>query len=112
VCYHHRKLGTGTGNHDQLRMRFHYGLKAYYVGGHPIWELMRGIFSMRQSPYVFGGVMFLAGFAWAAITRTPRVVSRELMAFHRAEQMRRLRETFGFRTPSRASVDPQSLHPV
>jgi glycosyltransferase involved in cell wall biosynthesis len=40
VCYHHRKLGTGTGNHDQLRMRFHYGLKAYYVGGHPIWELV------------------------------------------------------------------------
>ena len=44
VCYHHRKIGTG--NSSPLMARFHYGRKAYYVGGHPAWELMRGIFQL------------------------------------------------------------------
>ena len=75
VCFHHRKLGTGTGNHNPLRMRFHYGQKAYYVGGHPLWELTRGLFAMRQRPLILGGLYFVAGYAWAAIRRMPRVVS-------------------------------------
>src|SRR5262249_19115305 len=33
ICYHHRKIGTG--NNSRLMARFHYGRKAYYVGGHP-----------------------------------------------------------------------------
>ena len=45
VCFHHRKIGTG--NHSPLMVRFHYGRKAYYVGGHPVWESLRGIFQMK-----------------------------------------------------------------
>ena len=30
VCFHHRKLGVGSGSHGKLRMRFHYGRKAYH----------------------------------------------------------------------------------
>ena len=93
TCRHHRKLGTGTGTHNPLRMRFHYGLKAYYVGGHPGWELLRGTFQMRKKPWVIGGGAFLAGYLWASLTRMERPVSGELMAFHRKEQMSRLRRT-------------------
>ena len=89
VCYHHRKIGTGHGN--PLTARFHYGRKAYYVGGHPAWELVRGIFQMRSSPIVVGGLCFMAGYVWAGIARTPRPVSDELMAFHRKEQLTRLK---------------------
>lgn len=110
VCYHHRKLGTGTGNHNQLRMRFHYGQKAYYVGGHPVWESSRGLFAMRQRPFVFGGLMFLAGFFWAALKRTHRPVSKELMAFHRSEQMKRLRQVINSRFTPRASGASKSFH--
>ena len=89
VCYHHRKIGTG--NSSPLMARFHYGRKAYYVGGHPAWELMRGIFQMRSTPVVIGGLYFMAGYIWAGITRTRRPVSAELMAFHRKEQLTRLK---------------------
>ncbi len=89
VCYHHRKIGTG--NNSPLMARFHYGRKAYYVGGHPAWELMRGIFQMRSTPVVIGGLYFMAGYIWAGITRTHRPVSAELMAFHRKEQLTRLK---------------------
>jgi len=89
VCFHHRKLGTGTDN--PLMVKYRYGQKAYYVGGHPLWELMRGVFQMRQKPYVCGGVYFIAGYLAAAATRMHRPVTPELIAFHRAEQMARLR---------------------
>jgi len=89
VCFHHRKLGTGT--HSPLWVRFHYGTKAYYVGGHPLWELVRGLFQMRQQPRILGGSFFMMGYVWAFLRRMPRPVSPALMSFHRSEQMARLR---------------------
>jgi glycosyltransferase involved in cell wall biosynthesis len=94
VCFHHRKLGVGSGSHGKLRMRFHYGRKAYSVGGHPVWECLRGVFQMRQKPFVLGGLWFIAGYVSAALRGADRVVSPELMQFHRAEQMGRLRRLF------------------
>lgn len=97
--FHHRLMGTA--DRSILRSRFHYGRKAYYVGGHPVWELLRGCFDMRKRPWIFGGIAFQLGFVWAAVTRVHRPVSRELMAFHRREQMDRLnviiRRTVGLR---------------
>lgn len=90
ICFHHRKLGTGNAS-GTLRTRFHYGRKAYYVGGHPLWELLRGVFSMRKKPLLIGGASFIAGYLAAAVQRMERPVSRELIQFHRREQMQRLR---------------------
>jgi biofilm PGA synthesis N-glycosyltransferase PgaC len=95
VVFHHRKIGTG--NNSPLMVKFHYGRKAYYVGGHPLWEVLRGVFQMRQSPMILGGAWFIAGFTWAAVTRMHRPVSRELMAFHRSEQIGRLGGILGRR---------------
>ena len=97
VCFHHRKIGSG--NHGPLMMRFHYGRKAYYVGGHPAWESLRGLFRMKERPLLLCGLWFLAGYWWACLTRMPRPVSPELMAFHRLEQMGRLKKVF--RIPAR-----------
>lgn len=91
TCFHHRKLGTGTDS--RLMVRFRYGQKAYYVGGHPLWETLRGLFQMRQKPFVLGGFYFLCGYFWAAVTRMRRPISPELIAFHRAEQMARLKHS-------------------
>ena len=94
VCYHHRKIGTADSS--ELSARFHYGKKAYYVGGHPAWEVLRAVNLMRAAPVVVGGLSFIAGYVWATVTRMPRPVSAELMAFHRKEQMMRLKRLFRF----------------
>ena len=95
--FHHRKMGTaGCG---ELLSRFQYGKKAYYVGGHPLWEILRGIFQMRQRPFILGGVWFTTGYLLAGIARMHRPVSRELIAFHRSEQMARLRQVVGRNCP-------------
>jgi hypothetical protein len=76
-------------------MRFHYGQKAYYVGGLPAWETLRGVFQMRQKPYVLGGAAFICGFLLSAIRRIERPVTPQLMKFHRGEQLGRLRRLIG-----------------
>jgi glycosyltransferase involved in cell wall biosynthesis len=108
VCFHHRKLGTGSGANGQLRMRFHYGKKAYYVGGHPAWEISRGLFAMRRKPLVLGGLYFIVGYLYAALARIERPVSAELIAFHRGEQIARLKRSFGF-TPRVALSHPSAV---
>lgn len=94
VCFHHRELGVGSGSPGKLPMCFHYGRKAYLVGGHPLWEYSRGFFRMWKRPFVVGGLWFIAGYTYAALARTQRAVSQDLIRFHRAEQMARLRGVF------------------
>ena len=91
-CFHHRRLGTGTDS--PWLVRFRYGQKAYALGGHPLFESLRGLFQMRQRPFLLGGGAFLFGYALAALQRAERPVSGELMKFHRSEQMARLRQAF------------------
>jgi len=93
VCLHHRQLGTGNDN--PLMVKFRYGQKAYYVGGHPLWEILRGFFQMRQKPLLLGGIWFISGYLGAWLKRIERPVSPELVAFHRKEQMERLNSIFG-----------------
>lgn len=87
--FHHRRLGTaGRG---PIATAFSYGKKDYYLGGHPIWEFGRVAYQTARPPYLFGGFALAAGYMWAGITRAHRSVSRELMMFHRREQMMKVK---------------------
>lgn len=89
---HHRPMGTaGT---SVMGARIHYGKKDYFLGGHPLWQLFRGTFQMTKKPYIIGGLGLLVGYFYCWIRREERPVSMELMCFHRAEQMARLRALF------------------
>ena len=94
VCLHRRELGIGSGSPGKLSVCFHYGRKAYLVGGHPLWEYSRGLFRMWKRPFIVGGLCFIAGYTCAALGRSQRAVSQDLIRFHRAEQMARLRSVF------------------
>lgn len=86
---HYRSLGTaGT---SPLKSTFNYGKKDYYLGGHPLWEISRVCFRMTKKPYIIDGLTLMSGYAWGCLTRMQRPVSRRLMAFHRGEQMLKLR---------------------
>jgi hypothetical protein len=90
TCLHHRKMGTAS--RTPLRARFQHGQEDYYVGKHPLWQLMRGLFQMKSKPLVLGGLSLILGYFWAMAKRVPRQVSEELIAFHRAEEMARVRK--------------------
>ena len=88
--HHHRK--TGTAGTSELRARFHYGKKDYFLGGHPLWQVFRSTFQMTKRPDILGGICLMAGYVWCWATRTRRPVSAELIDFHRQEQIARLKQ--------------------
>lgn len=88
--YHHRSLGTAERN--PIGSCFSYGLKDYYLGGHPLWEMFRITYQMTRKPYLVGGVALLVGYSYACLSRMHRPVSPNLMKFHRHEQMQKLRQ--------------------
>ena len=87
--HHHRSMGTAE--RGEVAALFSYGEKDYYLGGSPLWQLVRGGYRMTKRPFVAGGMALLLGFAWAALRRIKRPVTNELMRFHRREQMKKLR---------------------
>ena len=87
--FHHRHLGTAE--RSKFAAAFSYGEKDYYLGGHPVWELCRVCFRMAKPPYLIEGFALGLGYGWAAARRLQRPISNELMAFHRKEQMRKLK---------------------
>jgi glycosyltransferase involved in cell wall biosynthesis len=86
---HYRHLGTAE--RGVLASSFSYGEKDYYLGGHPLWELFRVAYRATKRPYLVDGLALGLGYCWAFIRRTARPVSRELMVFHRKEQMAKLK---------------------
>jgi biofilm PGA synthesis N-glycosyltransferase PgaC len=94
VCNHHRKIGTGRKN-SILISRFNNGQKDYFLGNHPLWEIFRSIFQMKNKPYIIGSSLLFAGYLWEAIRHKKRPISIELVRFHQKEQMERLKGFFG-----------------
>ncbi len=89
TCFHHRKMGTAKGSIYSAKFRL--GREDYYLGGHPLWALLRAVSQMRHKPYVIGGLFLLLGYMTSAAKRIERPVSPELLHFCRKEQMQRLR---------------------
>ena len=93
VSTHHRTMGTAeTGG---VSAKFKNGAKDYSVGNHPVWELFRAVYQMKQRPVVIGGIALASGYFWSMIRRVPRPVSHDLVEFSRYEQMRRLSRFVG-----------------
>jgi poly-beta-1,6-N-acetyl-D-glucosamine synthase len=86
---HHRVLGTAE--RGIVASNYAYGKKDYILGGHPLWQIFRCLYRSAKRPYVVGGGALLAGYTAAFLNRMERPVSPELMRFHRAEQMRKLK---------------------
>ena len=92
TCFHHREMGTGGTS--TLNARFKLGKEDYYLGGHPLWALFRAFYQMKSKPYIIGGLILLAGHTWSFIRRVQRPISKELIKFHRKEQLTRLKNIF------------------
>jgi biofilm PGA synthesis N-glycosyltransferase PgaC len=87
--FHYRSLGTAE--RGRLASSFSYGEKDYYLGNHPVWQVFRVAYRMRNKPYLVDGIALGSGYLWALLRRIKRPVSDDLMRFHRKEQMQKLR---------------------
>lgn len=88
VCLHHRSVGTAE--RGRLAARFERGMRAWRFGGHPLWELLRGVSDMQRPPWLLMGAAHLAGYGWGGWLGEPRVLPTAVIAQHRREQLQRL----------------------
>jgi glycosyltransferase involved in cell wall biosynthesis len=88
--FHHYRT-MGTAQRTEVGAAFDYGAKDYFLGGSLIWELFRAAYRTTKRPLLVGGIALFGGYCWSAVRRVERPVSRELMNFHRREQMKKLR---------------------
>lgn len=86
---HHRQVGTAQNT--IFSTRFKNGQKDYCLGGHPLWEVFRCLYQMKNRPYVLGGLLLYSGYVWAYLKGAERPMSAELVRFRRKEQLQRLK---------------------
>jgi glycosyltransferase involved in cell wall biosynthesis len=91
--FHHHRL-MGTAEKSPVAALFSYGQKDYYLGGSPLWQMFRVTYRALKKPVIVGGLALFFGYLWAAVRCVKRPISRELMQFHRAEQMKKLQGIF------------------
>jgi glycosyltransferase involved in cell wall biosynthesis len=92
-CHHHRKMSSAK--HSPLRGAFFGGKIDFVLGCDPVWQFLRSIYRLKTyRPVVLNGVLCLAGYLWAAINRTEKVVPEDFVRFRRREERERLREIF------------------
>lgn len=89
IFHHHRPLGTGESN--SIVACFNYGRKDYYLGNHPLWEVLRIFYRMVKKPYLAAGLVIFAGYLTEAFQCSERPISNELLRFHRREEITKLK---------------------
>jgi len=99
---HLREMGTAQGG--ALAARSRDGEKDYRLGSHPLWELFRVVYQCLKKPYLVGGLALMTGYVSSAIGCSERVVTPELMALRRHEQLERLRVILGERIRAVSSL--------
>jgi len=86
---HHRDLGS-VGRRP-WEIWFRRGQQDYALGSHPLWQVARSVYQSASRPYVVRGLLLLSGYTHQALTRARRPIPPEMVRFHRAEQMARLK---------------------
>jgi biofilm PGA synthesis N-glycosyltransferase PgaC len=93
ICIHHRQMGTAM--QGSLKAKFKVGVKDYTVGNHPLWELARAAYQMKNRPILIGGLTLGLGYYWSLVRGAEVPLSPDLVAFVRKEQVDRLKRLFG-----------------
>ncbi len=88
-CWHHRKMGEA--HYTGFRERIHRGRMDYILGSHPLWEIFRSVYQIRNRPYVIGGFLIFFGYVWTWFRRVERTMPADLVRLRQDEQMRRLK---------------------
>jgi biofilm PGA synthesis N-glycosyltransferase PgaC len=86
---HHRRTGSEKGN--LLVTGFRDGIKEYAFGSHFLFEAAKCLYRIRAKPFLLGSVARMAGYCWASLKREPQPLPRDVIAFTKQEQVRRLR---------------------
>jgi glycosyltransferase involved in cell wall biosynthesis len=89
VIYHYR--ATGSATKGPLGAAFQDGKKCYLLGYHPLFQIVKSIYRMQNSPRIFGGLFLMAGYFYAMLRRLEKAVPEEVVTFLHTEQQSRIK---------------------
>jgi len=74
-----------------IRRRWQCGIRDYMLGYHPLFETIKCLRRIRQSPVIISAASWWVGYVSASISRKPRVIPPDLLAHIHQEQLSRLK---------------------
>ena len=86
--FHHKSSPKTRG---WWREKFRLGLMDYAVGSHPLFEVMKCVRRLKESPLFLGAFYRFGGFVYGYCKQEVRPVSDEFVKYLRKEQLTRLR---------------------
>lgn len=84
IFVHLRPMGSSHQGIWTGRVR--HGFGQYFMGTHPIYMLISGLYRMTRPPLLLGGVGMIWGYIKSALTKTPRYENPEFRRFLRKYQ--------------------------
>ncbi|OHB64500.1 MAG: hypothetical protein A2Y76_01365 [Planctomycetes bacterium RBG_13_60_9] len=86
---HHKATGACCGS--AVVRRFHFGIRDYSYGSHPLFEAAKCLGrAVTEQPYVLGSLFRLSGYFCALLSREPKRVPSDVIQYLRREQLQRL----------------------
>jgi len=86
--FHHRI--TGTDKCNTLYARYHQGKEDYFLGYHPMFEVLKFLARIKEKPLVIGSIFRFFGYIEGLLSREPIVIPNEVVKYLRKEQMMRI----------------------
>jgi glycosyltransferase involved in cell wall biosynthesis len=103
IVDHLKPRNSAHGN--PVSRKWQMGVRDYALGYHPLFELIKCVSRISESPMMISSLAWLAGYAWASAGRRKRLISAEMLRFIRQEQVSRLKNLFArSRHPSANTV--------
>lgn len=96
VVDHHKPRNSSEGG--QIRRTWQLGIRDYVLGNHPLFEFVKCVSRIGESPVVIGALSRWIGYCTGVVQQRPRLVPREVVAYIRREQRERLLRMAGVHT--------------
>ncbi|OHD64748.1 MAG: hypothetical protein A2176_10485 [Spirochaetes bacterium RBG_13_51_14] len=85
-----------VGGKNLLRTRYRRGIRFFLLGYHPVFNIVRCIFRMRERPILIGSFVELIGFFYAYMKYKKSKLPVEVVCYLRNEQIQRLKHLLKF----------------
>lgn len=91
-AFHHRI--TGASAKSDFQRRFQEGIQDYVMGSILLFELVKCARRLGEKPFFLGAFYRFLGYLTSAITNKPKIATKEMQAFLKMEQKKRLTNIF------------------
>jgi poly-beta-1,6-N-acetyl-D-glucosamine synthase len=92
IAYHHRR--AGTSGKALLVSCFHNGIRNYLYGNRPLFQIVKCLYRIGESPPIFAALMLMIGYLYASLSGMRIELSDKYLSFYRLEQMLYLKRRF------------------